>query len=114
MNATLTHSPQHPACLGIFTLELTINCFPLHVSAPKFQLLLGRDEGLAPSQSSLFHRGSSRWGVVLYWHLPFPCLVGHVSTVLPTKICFQACSYTLGRIDAFFPPSLILRKWVVS
>lgn len=59
------------------TFEST-DYFPLlfpTVSIPKFQSLRGGNQTFwfgSFTRAGLFHRGPSRWVMVLVWHLPFP------------------------------------------
>lgn len=62
----------------------------------------------------MFYRGSSRWGVVLSWHLLSPGTVVRVLLPCSPKMS-QACLYIPRRTDVFFPPEILnLRKRVVS
>lgn len=111
----LPHSPQHlHLYLEISTLlNQLISCFPLFLYLSSSPYKAGtRASGLAHSpRADLFHRGSSRWVVVFFWHLPFPGPLHHVSSAFqPTQDLFPGLSIRTEKNRCLFFSSLNLEK----
>lgn len=82
------------------------------ISVPEFQSLQGRNQSFwfgSFTGAGLFYRGSSRWVMVLSWHLPFPgALHYHVCPAHPGSVSQLVCTPWKNRCPFF--SSLDLEK----
>lgn len=97
--------------MEITTFESTDACVFPTVSFPEFQSLPDGNQSFwlgSFTRAGFFHRGPSRWAVVLMRHLPFSGTHHGSSASQPTQDLFPGLSIHIGKQRCLFSPPVLI------